>query len=629
VSEQTASSVGIAVAPALPGRLLAPGSSASVLIAAAAIALAAILGYLYFKTQGTDFKRQNEVLTLLRDLKAIDARWDVDILRTRTEFTAQPAPAVDYSGQIARVRQQLTAASQEINSPVLKRGLNELSNAFTQKAELVDKFRKANAATKQALSQILAADAEIAGLVRASWPDIRDRERLVAVEAAVAHLIADAQKYYFGGEEAQRKSIETFASELKESGAQLPTPVREGLARLDGNVQQLLGAKPVEEDLFLKLSFITSGPRVDSLTNAFSREVETLLTDREFYRIYLIAFSGALLVLVGYLVSRLMSSYRRLDLANEDLERRVVERTRELSEALHQLKESEVQLIQTEKMSSLGQMVAGVAHEINTPLAYVKNSLGTVKGKLPELMQVIDESEKLMALLKGGGADPNALAQQFALVQSRIADLEEHEVVTELQALVKDGLYGIEQISEIVINLKNFSRLDRSKVSSYNLNEGLESTMLLAKHELKRHTIQRHYGDIPPITCSASQINQVLLNLLTNAAQAIESEQGTITLTTRREDDAHVAVEIEDNGKGIPPDVLPKIFDPFFTTKDVGKGTGLGLSIVYRIVKEHGGRITVDSAVGIGTKFKLVLPLIPPTDSDAAASPVMNTAPAF
>jgi signal transduction histidine kinase len=161
--------------------------------------------------------------------------------------------------------------------------------------------------------------------------------------------------------------------------------------------------------------------------------------------------------------------------------------------------------------------------------------------------------------------------------------------------------------------------MDRSKVSSYNLNEGLESTMLLAKHELKRHTIQRRYKDIPAITCSASQINQVLLNLLNNAAQAIESEQGTITLTTHCDDDAHVALEIEDNGAGIPPDVLPKIFDPFFTTKDVGQGTGLGLSIVYKIVKDHGGKITVDSAVGIGTKFKLVLPLTPPETEELAA----------
>src|SRR6202008_1800218 len=138
---------------------------------------------------------------------------------------------------------------------------------------------------------------------------------------------------------------------------------------------------------------------------------------------------------------------------------------------------------------------------------------------------------------------------------------------------------------------------------------GLKSTLRVARHEVKRHTVQEDYGDIPTITCSPSQINQVLLNLINNAAQAIESERGTIRLATRREDEAHVAVEIEDNGKGIPPDVLPRIFDPFFTTKDVGKGTGLGLSICYKIVEQHGGKTSGDSAIGLRTKFKVVLPL--------------------
>ena len=200
-----------------------------------------------------------------------------------------------------------------------------------------------------------------------------------------------------------------------------------------------------------------------------------------------------------------------------------------------------------------------------------------------------------------------------------VAQFKEHQVLDELQGLVKDGLYGIEQISEIVVNLRNFSRLDRSKVASFNLNEGLESTLLLARHDLKNHTIKKNFGDIPAVTCSPSQINQVFLNLISNAAQASEAGRGVITLTTRRQDADHVAVEVQDNGKGIPPEVLPKIFDPFFTTKDVGKGTGLGLSIVYKIVEQHGGKISVDSALGVGTKFTVMLPLSPPEPQQEGA----------
>jgi signal transduction histidine kinase len=167
-----------------------------------------------------------------------------------------------------------------------------------------------------------------------------------------------------------------------------------------------------------------------------------------------------------------------------------------------------------------------------------------------------------------------------------------------------------------VLNLKNFSRLDRSKISSFNLNEGLESALLLAKHELKHLTVKKQFADIPAITCSPSQLNQVFLNLINNAAQAIESGTGELTLTTRVEDAQHVAVEIADNGKGIPPEIMSKIFDPFFTTKAVGKGTGLGLSISYKIIEQHGGKISVDSTVGKGTRFTVVLPLIPPATAE-------------
>jgi signal transduction histidine kinase len=303
-----------------------------------------------------------------------------------------------------------------------------------------------------------------------------------------------------------------------------------------------------------------------------------------------------------------------LKTANLTLEHRVEERTRELSGALKHLKESESQLIQSEKMSSLGQMVAGVAHEINTPLAYVKNSLGQVSEKLPGIGATLDHCDKLLEFLKAGN-DAEGLSREFQETTAHIDELKQQHVIEELSGLVKDGLYGTGQVSEIVGNLKNFSRLDRSKVSHTNLIESLNNTLLLAKHQLKLVTVNKNFGEIPEITCAPSQINQVFLNLITNAVQAMPGERGTLTLTTRPEGEG-VAVIVEDDGSGIAPEAMAKIFDPFFTTKEIGKGTGLGLSISYKIVQQHGGKISVESTPNIGTKFTVWLPRMPPAEAE-------------
>lgn len=591
-------------------RARADGNTRLVLFVIGAVVLVALLGFIYLKSQGVDYRQQNEILGYLRELKEIDARWDLEVLRARVEGASGKAHAVGDRGTRApELLRRLKVAAAEIDSPVLTRGLPVLVKAFEQKAELLTRYRAAGATVAQALGRMVAFDSEIAGLVRGAWQSVPQRERLVAIESTSALLFAHVMRYATDPSEVERKNVEMFAADLRKAGSGMPASLGAGLARMDETVQQILGAKPIEDELFQKISIASSGPRIDSLTDAFSTETANAQLDSERYRIYLIAYAGALLILTGWLLSRLAVSYRLL-------ESRVQERTRELSDALHQLKESEAQLIQTEKMSSLGQMVAGIAHEINTPLAYVKNSLGSVAGKLPEVKKLIVETNKLLRLMEDSSPDPNRLQAKFQSVRELIHHFAEQQALAELGQLASDGLYGIDQISEIVLNLKNFSRLDRSKVSSFNLNEGLDSALLLAKHELKHLTVRKHFGEIPAITCSPSQLNQVFLNLINNAAQAIESGSGELTLTTRVEDAQHVAVEIADNGKGIPQEIMSKIFDPFFTTKAVGKGTGLGLSISYKIIEQHGGRISVDSTVGKGTKFTIVLPLTPPVTAE-------------
>jgi len=337
---------------------------------------------------------------------------------------------------------------------------------------------------------------------------------------------------------------------------------------------------------------------------------------------------------LAYIGSRLFRSFRVIarvnkDLkhANETLEQRVRERTEELSKALVHLKESEAQLVHSEKMASLGQMVAGVAHEINTPLAYVRSSLETVEGQLSGLVgELIDEMTALVILMRSGDATEAQIAEKFAVASALMDGFNEHAIMDEIKGLLKDGVYGLDEIKKIVVNLKDFSRLDRDHLTDCTVEECLESTLQMAKSIIaKTKKLTKLFGQTLPIRCCPSQLNQVFLNLITNAAQATADDSGVITVVTKMQGPDNVAVEVIDNGVGIAEGVLPKIFDPFFTTKQVGQGTGLGLSIVYKIVEQHGGEVKVHSKEGVGTKFTVVLPVRRTTekasfaDSESAA----------
>jgi len=583
----------------------------NLLISLVALALVAALAFLYDKTQAVDLRDRNEIASVLSALRDIDGRWDIDVLRERTELDANQMAAPNRTATAKAALANLRSVVPRTDSAALKDGLDELAKAILEKADLVEKYKLENAGAKIALHAIVSAAGELAG---AQPGDTRKGDaKQKELQQLVTQLAYAAQQYYWLGRNAQPASLQMTASQVRELAAPVSDEARAQAASLEGAIQELLKRKSAEESLFTRVSSLSSGPRLDNLSFSFNRELEATLQAKELYRVYLLAYAAALLIGVGYLGVRLKA-------ANAGLELRVAERTRALSDALRHLKESEAQLIQSEKMSSLGQMVAGVAHEINTPLAYVKNSLGAVNDRLPEISAAIEHSEKLLALLNEDEAkvDPKELQQQFAQTSALLAQLKQQQVLVELGGLVKDGIYGTGEMAEIVGNLKDFSRLDRSKVSSFNLNDGLASALGLARHMLKAVNVERQFGDIATISCAPSQINQVFLNLITNAAQALPATGGRITLSTRDEGGG-VAVEVADNGKGIAPEVLPKIFDPFFTTKEIGKGTGLGLSISFKIVEQHGGRITVASELGKGTRFTVWLPQKPPADAGLAA----------
>ncbi|MFH0902642.1 MAG: ATP-binding protein, partial [Pseudomonadota bacterium] len=285
----------------------------------------------------------------------------------------------------------------------------------------------------------------------------------------------------------------------------------------------------------------------------------------------------------------LRDKLRSTEEINLDLEREVQRRTadlakknRELADALDKLKRAQSELVRSEKMASIGQLVAGIAHEINNPVNAVVNTVGPLSVAIEEIAAA-------------GSAEAARISA---------------DVSADIRDMVRVIQSGAKRTKDIVQALHNYSRTDDEQLVEFDLNRGLDDSLELLRHQLKKSiAVERRYGEVGRIKGHAGQLNQVFMNLLTNAAQELAGREGARIVIRTERAGSKVMIQIADNGRGIPPEVLPRIFDPFFTTKEVGQGSGLGLSIVHGIVERHGGTIEVESETGKGTTFTVALPI--------------------
>jgi len=286
-----------------------------------------------------------------------------------------------------------------------------------------------------------------------------------------------------------------------------------------------------------------------------------------------------------------------------------IKRALEEAEERTKTKEVEHQLIQSDKMASLGQMAAGIAHEINNPVGYVASNLDTLKDYIKVFKKIMQCHDKLLQRLKN---KQNLTDIDIQKLISNIDETKKEEdfdfILNDISQMTQESNTGIEKIENIIQSLRRFSRMDEGEIKKVNINQIIEDTLKVVWNQLKyKCTVQKKLGKIPAISCNPVQINQVLTNLIINASQAIE-KKGKLTLETYNKD-SQVIIKVTDTGQGIEPDKLGKIFDPFFTTKPTGTGTGLGLSISRGIIEKHKGTIDVKSRLGKGTTFEIHLPI--------------------
>ena len=580
------------------------------------VALAGALLFLYRQGPSYDASSYFESVARLRQIKQLDAQWELDAMKSKLGINQSYDELVNPLPMLHALPHQLDADAGALDRPgaeALAGSVAALERELSRKAALIESFKSHNAVLRNSLAFLPVATGELVDLGRSEAPD----SAIGQAGAAASEVLLATLVHNQTGADEHLAAIEVELAGLAVASRSLAPELAQRLDLFTLHVRTVLREQHAVHGLLARIAAAPTGAHMEQISALLNQGQERNARLMQQHRAGLLLLSAALAALLLYAGWRLVRSHAiinnvnsQLLQANGGLETAVRERTGELLRANDNLqtemaerKQLEGRLVQSEKLASIGQLAAGVAHEINNPLGFLASNADMLEQylqRLFEMLAIYQDAEPAMDAIPG--LAPRLQAQRLRLELDYLRQ--------DIPVLLAESRDGMGRVSKIVQSLKDFSRTDSLQQWEWaDLHRCIDSTLNIIASEVRKVAdVRKEYGPLPDVECNPSQLNQVFMNLLINASHAVGQERGLITIRTGVSD-GQAWIEVADNGCGIPDDVLPRIFDPFFTTKAIGKGTGLGLSLSYGIVQNHRGRIDVESAPGAGSRFRITLPL--------------------
>jgi len=522
-----------------------------------------------------------ETTESIRNLQALDKNLLLLLNQSRFDSEFDHLQIYEFDYQISEEFDNLRyeALFEEIEeSPDLSVAIEAFKTQFESREELLDSYEEGNVAVAESLVNIARLSANLQ-----TNQAISSQENL-----AKSFILNETQLFSL----ALGRKVDLDLS-VVESELELDTAVQTQLAEYNDSINTITQSYPQTIEAYTALNALGTGQLLDTIEEHYVSYHNQAIGGNENLTYALIAYGVLLLAALLFFSLQLRRNFL-------SLEQQVAERTEEIKTAYDDLQESQEQLIQSEKMASLGQMVAGVAHEINTPLGYVTSNIDTLKLNLDDIDLVMKEVSRLMVSVQKPNRDNREITAHLMQTLKSFKTLEAPELMSESTQLLGDGAYGLSEISKLVMSLKDFARLDRQNSEQIDLHNCIESSLTIASNHIRENNVSivRDFSELPRIACFPSKLNQLFLNIITNACQAMSENGGELMVKTQAID-GNIRIDFKDQGIGMDEETQPK---------DIGVGTGLGMSIAYKIIEAHHGSFEVESSVGEGTTLSVILP---------------------